>query len=66
MPIIFSTTSALRPDGARVFFHAPDDALLAKVEDAVGKLLGKHRPYHFHDASTLPAGIKPVVLSFAE
>lgn len=64
MPIIFSTISALRPDGGRMFFQAPDDALLSKVEDAVGKILGKHRPYRFHDANALPEGVKPVVLPF--
>lgn len=63
MPIIFSTTSALRPDGARVFFQAPDDALLASVVAEVASILGRHQAYVFHEPSEVPAGRVPVVLN---
>ena len=63
MPIIFSTISALRPDGARVFFQAPDDALLASVVAEVASILGRHQAYVFHEPSEVPAGRTPVVLN---
>lgn len=63
MPIIFSTISALRPDGVRVFFQAPDDALLASVVAEVVSILGRHQAYVFHEPSEVPAGRTPVVLN---
>ena len=63
MPIIFSTISALRPDGARVFFQAPDDALLANVVAEVASILGRHQAYMFHEPHEVPAGLVPVVLN---
>ena len=47
MPIIFSTIPTLipasRPDQTRVFFQAPDDALLASVVAEVASILGRHQ-----------------------
>ena len=63
MPIIFSSISALRPDGARVFFQAPDDALLASVVAEVASILGRHQAYVFHEPSEVPDGLVPVVLN---
>ncbi len=65
MPIIFSTISALRPDGARVFFQAHDDALLASVVAEVASILGRHQAYVFHEPSEVPDGRVPVVLNLS-
>lgn len=70
MPIIFSTIPTLipasRPDVTRVFFQAPDDALLADVVAEVASILGRHQAYVFHEPSEVPAGRVPVVLGRAE
>lgn len=67
MPIIFSTIPTLipasRPDQTRVFFQAPDDALLASVVAEVASILGRHQAYVFHEPSEVPAGRTPVVLN---
>ena len=67
MPIIFSTIPTLipasQPDQARVFFQAPDDALLASVVAEVASILGRHQAYVFHEPSEVPAGRAPVVLN---
>lgn len=67
MPIIFSTIPTLiqasRPDQPRVFFQAPDDALLASVVAEVASILGRHQAYVFHEPSEVPAGRVPVVLN---
>lgn len=67
MPIIFSTIPTLipasRPDQTRVFFQAPDDALLADVVAEVASILGRHQAYVFHEPSEVPAGRTPVVLN---
>ena len=65
MPIIFSSISALRHDVARVFFQAPDDALLASVVAEVASILGRHQAYVFHEPSEVPAGLVPVVLNLS-
>ena len=69
MPIIFSTiapASPTCPPPARVYFEAPDDALLARVTEKVASILGRHQAYVFHEPSEVPAGLVPVVLSRAE
>ena len=69
MPIIFSTVapaSQACPPPARVYFEAPDDALLARVTEKVASILGRHQAYVFHEPSEVPAGLVPVVLSRAE
>ena len=70
MPIIFSTIPTLipvsRPDATRVFFQAPDDALLAAVVAEVASILGRHQAYVFHEPSEVPDGLVPVVLGHAE
>ena len=69
MPIIFSTTtpaSPACPPPARIYFEAPDDALLARVTEKVASILGRHQAYMFHEPSEVPAGLVPVVLSRAE
>ena len=52
MPIIFSTTTpaslACQPL-ARIYFVAPDDALLARVTEKVAEQMGRHLSYTFHD-----------------
>ena len=67
MPIIFSTIPTSipvsRPDQPRVFFQAPDDALLASVVAEVASILGRHQAYVFHEPSEVPAGRTPVVLN---
>lgn len=67
MPIIFSTIPTQipvsRPDATRVFFQAPDDALLADVVAEVASILGRHQAYVFHEPSEVPAGLVPVVLN---
>lgn len=69
MPIIFSTIPTSipvsRPDQPRVFFQAPDDALLASVVAEVASILGRHQAYVFHEPSEVPAGLVPVVLGRA-
>ena len=69
MPIIFSTIPTLipasQPDQARVFFQAPDDALLASVVAEVASILGRHQAYVFHEPSEVPAGRAPVVLNLS-
>ena len=62
MPIIFSTIPASRPDATRVFFQAPDDALLASVVAEVASILGRHQAYRFHEPDEVPEGVTPVVL----
>ena len=69
MPIIFSTIAPARPacpPPARIYFEAPDDALLARVTEKVASILGRHQAYVFHEPSEVPAGLVPVVLSRAE
>lgn len=65
MPIIFSTIPVSRPDATRVFFQAPDDALLANVVAEVASILGRHQAYVFHEPSEVPAGLVPVVLNLS-
>ena len=63
MPIIFSTTTPASPacqPPARIYFEAPDDALLARVTEKVAELMGRHLSYTFHDEA--PGGVTPVVL----
>lgn len=63
MPIIFSTTtpasSACQPP-ARIYFVAPDDALLARVTEKVAEQMGRHLSYTFHDEA--PSGVTPIIL----
>jgi hypothetical protein len=63
MPIIFSTTTpaspACRPP-ARIYFEAPDDALLARVTEKVAEQMGRHLSYTFHDEA--PSGVTPIIL----
>ena len=69
MSIIFSTIAPARPacpPPARIYFEAPDDALLARVTEKVASILGRHQAYVFHEPSEVPAGLVPVVLSRAE
>ena len=63
MPIILSTIPVSRPDQTRVFFQAPDDALLADVVAEVASILGRHQAYIFHEPSEVPADRTPVVLN---
>lgn len=66
MPIIFSTTTPASPacqPPARIYFEAPDDALLASVVAEVASILGRHQAYVFHEPSEVPAGRVPVVLN---
>lgn len=69
MPIIFSTIPTQipvsRPDATRVFFQAPDDALLADVVAEVASILGRHQAYVFHEPSEVPDGRVPVVLNLS-
>ena len=69
MSIIFSTIPTQipvsQPAGARVFFQAPDDALLADVVAEVASILGRHQAYTFHEPSEVPAGLVPVVLNLS-
>ncbi len=69
MPIIFSTIPTLipvfQPDRTRVFFQAPDDALLANVVAEVARLIGRHQAYMFHEPGEVPAGLVPVVLNLS-
>lgn len=63
MPIIFSTTTPASPacqPPARIYFEAPDDALLARVTEKVAELMGRHLSYVFHDEA--PGGITPIIL----
>ena len=63
MPIIFSTVapaSQACPPPARVYFEAPDDALLARVTEKVAELMGRHLSYTFHDEA--PGGVTPIIL----
>ena len=62
MTVIFSTASALRPDGPRAFFQVPDDALQAAVVAKVTGILGRHQAYRFHEPDEVPEGVTPVVL----
>ena len=68
MPIIFSTTtpaSPACPPPARIYFEAPDDALLARVTEKVASILGRHQAYTFHEPSEVPDGRVPVVLNLS-
>ena len=63
MPIIFSTTTPASPacqPPARIYFEAPDDALLARVTERVAELMGRHLSYIFHDKA--PGGVTPIIL----
>lgn len=63
MPIIFSTTTLASPacqPPARIYFEAPDDALLARVTEKVAELMGRHLSYTFHDEA--PGGVTPIIL----
>ena len=63
MPIIFSTTTLASPacqPPARIYFKAPDDALLARVTEKVAELMGRHLSYTFHDEA--PGGVTPIIL----
>lgn len=63
MPIIFSTTTPASPacqPPARIYFEAPDDALLARVTEKVAELMGRHLSYTFHDEA--PGGVTPIIL----
>ena len=63
MPIIFSTIAPARPacpPPARVYFEAPDDALLARVTEKVAERMGRHLSYTFHDEA--PGGVTPIIL----
>lgn len=63
MPIIFSTTTPASPacqPPARIYFEAPDDALLARVTEKVAELVGRHLSYTFHDEA--PGGVTPIIL----
>lgn len=63
MPIIFSTTTPASPacqPPARIYFEAPDDALLARVTEKVAEMMGRHLSYIFHDEA--PGGVTPIIL----
>ena len=63
MPIIFSTTTPTSPacqPPARIYFEAPDDALLARVTEKVAERMGRHLSYTFHDEA--PGGVTPIIL----
>lgn len=63
MPIIFSTTTPASPacqPPARIYFEAPDDALLARVTEKVAERMGRHLSYTFHDEA--PGGVTPIIL----
>ena len=63
MPIIFSTTTPASPacqPPARIYFEAPDDALLARVTEKVAEMMGRHLSYTFHDEA--PGGVTPIIL----
>ena len=63
MTILFSTTKPASPacqPPARIYFEAPDDALLARVTEKVAELMGRHLSYVFHDEA--PGGVTPIVL----
>ena len=63
MTILFSTTKPASPacqPPARIYFEAPDDALLARVTEKVAELMGRHLSYIFHDEA--PGGVTPIVL----
>ena len=63
MPIIFSTTTPASPayqPPARIYFAAPDDALLARVTEKVAEQMGRHLSYTFHDEA--PSGVTPIIL----
>lgn len=63
MTILFSTTKPASPAcqlPARIYFVAPDDALLARVTEKVAELMGRHLSYIFHDEA--PGGVTPIVL----
>ena len=63
MTILFSTTKPASPacqQPARIYFEAPDDALLARVTEKVAELMGRHLSYTFHDK--VPDGVTPIVL----
>ena len=63
MTILFSTTKPASPacqPPVRIYFEAPDDALLARVTEKVAELMGRHLSYVFHDEA--PGGVTPIVL----
>lgn len=63
MPIILSTTTPASPacqPPARIYFEAPDDALLARVTEKVAERIGRHLSYTFHDEA--PGGVTPIIL----
>ena len=63
MTILFSTTKPASPacqPPARIYFEAPDDALLARVTEKVAELMGRHLSYIFHDEA--PGGVTPIIL----
>ena len=63
MTILFSTTKPASPacqPPARIYFEAPDDALLARVTEKVAELMGRHLSYVFHDEA--PGGVTPIIL----
>ena len=63
MTILFSTTKPASPAcqlPARIYFVAPDDALLARVTEKVAELMGRHLSYIFHDEA--PGGVTPIIL----
>ena len=63
MPITFSTTTPASPacqPPARIYFEAPDDALLARVTEKVAERMGRHLSYTFHDEA--PGGVTPIIL----
>ncbi len=63
MTILFSTTKPASPacqPPARIYFEAPDDALLVRVVEKVTEQIGQHLNYVFHDKA--PDGATPIVL----
>ena len=60
MTILFSTTKPACQPPARIYFVAPDDALLARVTEKVAELMGRHLSYVFHDEA--PGGVTPIIL----
>ena len=60
MTILFSTTKPACQPPARIYFEAPDDALLARVTEKVAELMGRHLSYTFHDEA--PGGVTPIIL----
>ena len=59
MIIIFSTIPRAYPQ-IRVYFEAPDDALLVRVVEKVTEQIGQHLNYVFHDKA--PDGATPIFL----